>query len=305
MQCYYKEVLRYFFFYIKNKESGDLMAVYQNLTGTTSKTFRIGKAGVTFDTSTQLTGISNTILTIDKPLNIQTNNSIYFGSSDSYISSTFYTGSVNLASQADKLSGNVTFELSGAISASASSNLEKDTTISINVSSVDATKLNGTIPINSISSHFASTSSINGSANTIARSDHTHGDIYAEKLHDHSITFSGDVTGSGNIPSNNFTLSINKVDPSKIIGGTIGTTEAHVDLVGNASSATTASKLNNKDESNLEVLSATYIIGQDDKPAIKYKSSDISSFYFVECDFRQHPSFEQSNDISFSGSRRN
>lgn len=213
------------------------MAQYQNLTGTTSKTFKIGKFGTTLSIGT-VNLYDTSIQYLQSDTALLTNKVLLDATGNTYIDSSNYTGNANTA---NKLKNSVTFQITGgATSDSVKSDLSKN--ITLTVSSLDATKISGNIAWKNVSSLAGTT------ANSFALGNHNHDTIYAPI--DASLNFVGNVTGSGAMNSD-ITLNIAdgsvtdtkvvSIAPSKIIGTagntTIGSSTNVINLYGKSNTS--------------------------------------------------------------------
>ena len=142
------------------------MSVYQNLTGTTSKTFTLGKKGIT------LTNNEDGVLKINAQLMLE---KIFLDVNKvSYIDSLEYTGN---AASATKFKNKISLKLSGGATGSVETDFSGET--NINVTSLDSSKLSGNIAWERISSLVSpatsgSANKFNGKENVLARKDHDH-----------------------------------------------------------------------------------------------------------------------------------
>ena len=196
------------------------MAQYQNLTGTTSKTFKIGKFGTTLSIGT-VNLYDTSIQYLQSDTALLTNKVLLDATGNTYIDSSNYTGNANTA---NKLKNSINFQITGgATSDSIKTDLSNNVTLTI--SSLDATKISGNIPWANVSSLAGTT------ANSFALGNHNHNSSYAPI--NASVNFVGNVTGSGAINSD-ITLNIadgavtnakvTSITPSKIVGVTGNTT---------------------------------------------------------------------------------
>ena len=159
------------------------MAQYQNLTGTTSKTFKIGKFGTTLSIGT-VNLYDTSIQYLQSDTALLTNKVLLDATGNTYIDSSNYTGNANTA---NKLKNSVTFQITGgATSDSVKSDLSKN--IKLTVSSLDATKISGNIAWKNVSSLAGTT------ASSFALGNHNHDTAYAPI--NASLNFVGNVTGS-------------------------------------------------------------------------------------------------------------
>ena len=142
------------------------MSVYQNLTGTTSKTFTLGKKGIT------LTNNEDGVLKVNAQLMLE---KIFLDVNKvSYIDSLEYTGN---AASATKFKNKISLKLSGGATGSVETDFSGET--NINVTSLDSSKLSGNIAWERISSLVSpatsgSANKFNGKENVLARKDHDH-----------------------------------------------------------------------------------------------------------------------------------
>ena len=112
------------------------MAQYQNLTGTTSKTFKIGKFGTTLSIGT-VNLYDTSIQYLQSDTALLTNKVLLDATGNTYIDSSNYTGNANTA---NKLKNSINFQITGgATSDSIKTDLSNNVTLTI--SSLDATKI--------------------------------------------------------------------------------------------------------------------------------------------------------------------
>lgn len=220
------------------------MGIFQNLSGTTSKSFKIGKYGPILN---DVTLNEKDILQVST--DILTNGKLFLDATGvTYIDSQEYTGT---ALKATKLSHNVELSVTGAITGESVTTDFASNSVELKITSVDASKLSNTISweiIEPLVVPLSETDKTVGSSNLLARSDHNHDNTYA-KL-DNALTFKGDVAGSGSLTENEIELTIQEnsvessmivsLEPTKITKGTIGTADNPVNLIGTASEATHA-----------------------------------------------------------------